>query len=108
LPDPLRVAVARGLQAGWLVVEGTCRNGHPQSPANVYMWSGKPYCRPCRKSYMALYEQGGRRPYRPTHCPHRHRYDEENISWEGNRRHCKTCKKHWGHQTRRKHHARTQ
>ena len=34
-----------------------CKNGHPLSPANVYVFEGKPMCRDCRAAAQARYRQ---------------------------------------------------
>lgn len=30
---------------------------------------------------------------RKTHCPNGHAYSVENVIWQGNKRHCRTCKR---------------
>lgn len=103
LTGPLAASVRAAVEAGWLVVPEPprrCRRGHERSEENVYTSpAGREYCKRCRTSYMRGYEQGERRPYRPTHCPHGHPYDEKNTQWErapnGRRRHCRTCKRRY-------------
>lgn len=41
-----------------------CKNGHPLTPENVYVFEGKPMCRDCRAAAQARYRRSQRSPGR--------------------------------------------
>lgn len=79
-----------------------CRNGHPQTPENVYKRKGRSdSCRPCKKAWhdnrraVAL----GKAEPKPkrgisseTHCSHGHEYNAENLRVDpSGKRRCHKC-----------------